>query len=375
MIFFAVFLAASFVFTGRALALSNESSARDLQIHADNAAASGRYDEVRKLYLRELDSLLAKGQLAAAGLVYSELGEITQIHGLFPAAEAYYKKGLELLKRNAPPNDLRLVGAMDDLGWLYTTWGRLPDGSRLMDEAENRASRAQPSDPGLIRHLDAQAAYLMVTGRYTEAQRDWNRALQIGQLNYGLDSPIYDTVLMHSGQAHALYGDYDTAAEMFRQFLTIEDRVSVRPTPTRSAAAAELAHIYTQLHKFSDARPWFDQALVPFQNNPDEAPLVHSMVLTYLGDFYMGQRDYNNAQLQYREALNLQQRVLGKNNAVAASMISLSKALKKLHLKDQARQLVAQAKAIVLAERIRLQEGTVDVLRFASNRALTNCFL
>ncbi len=362
MIFFVVFLAASFVFTGRALALSNESSARDLQIHADNAAASGRYDEARKLYLRELDSLLAKGQLVAAGSVYSELGEITQIHGLFPAAEAYYKKSLELLKRNAPPNDLRLVGAMDDLGWLYTTWGRLPDGSRLMDEAENRANRAQPSDPGLIRHLDAQAAYLMVTGRYTEAQRDWNRALQIGQLNYGLDSPIYDTVLMHSGQAHALYGDYNAAAEMFRQFLAIEDRVSVRPTPTRSAAAAELAHIYTQLHKFSDARPWFDQALVPFQNNPDEAPLVHSMVLSYLGDFYMGQRDYNNAQLQYREALNLQQRVLGKNNAVAASMISLSKALKKLHLKDQASQLVAQAKAIVASERTPLRDQTVDVL-------------
>jgi hypothetical protein len=66
--------------------------------------------------------------------------------------------------------------------------------------------------------------------------------------------------------------------------------------------------------------------------------------------------------LQYREALNLQQRVLGKNNAVAASMISLSKALKKLHLKDQARQLVAQAKAIAASEKTPLRDQTVDVL-------------
>lgn len=362
MILFVVFLAASFVFTDRAFALSSESTARDLQIHADNAAASGRYTEARKLYLQELDLLLAKGQLAAAGSVYSALGEITQIHGVFPSAETYYKKGLDLLKRNTPPNDLRLVGAMDDLGWLYTTWGRLLEGSRLMDEAESRASRAQPNDPGLIRHLDAQAAYLMVTGKYTEAQRNWNRALQIGQLNYGLDSPIYDTILMHSGQASALYGDYVSAAHMFRQFLAIEDRVASTPTPTRSAAAAELAHIYTQLHKFSDARPWFDQALVPFNTNPDEAPLVHSLVLSYLGDFYMVQRDWKNAQLQYREALNLEQRVLGENNAVAVSMISLSRALKKLHRKDQAKQLVAQAKAIVASEKNPLQDQTVDVL-------------
>ncbi len=362
MIFFVVFLAASFVFTGRACALSGESTARDLQIHADNAAASGRYDEARKLYLEELDLFLAKGQFAAAGSVYSALGEITQIHGVFPAAEAYYKKGLDLLKRSTPPNDLRLIGAMDDLGWLYTTWGRLMDGSRLMDEAESKANRAQPNDPGLIRHLDAQAAYLMVTGKYTEAQRNWNRALQIGQLNYGLDSPMYDTILMHSGQASALYGDYDTAAHKFRQFLAVEDRIASTPTPTRSAAAAELAHIYTRLHKFSEARPWFDQALVPFKTNPDEAPLVHSLVLSYLGDFYMVQRDWNNAQLQYREALNLERRVLGENNAVAASMISLSNALKKLHRKDQARHLVAQAKAIVASGKTPLQDQTVDVL-------------
>jgi hypothetical protein len=40
-----------------------------------------------------------------------------------------------------------------------------------------------------------------------------------------------------------------------------------------------------QLHKFSEAKSWFEEAIGIFDKNPDDAPLVRSMVLSYLGDF------------------------------------------------------------------------------------------
>jgi outer membrane protein assembly factor BamD (BamD/ComL family) len=81
-----------------------------------------------------------------------------------------------------------------------------------------------------------------------------------------------------------------------------------------------------------------------------------------LGDYYMARGDWSNAQARYSEALRIQQSVLGENRAVAVSMIALSKALKKLHLKDQARNLMARAKTILSSHTDPLQQATVDVM-------------
>jgi tetratricopeptide (TPR) repeat protein len=362
MTFFAVLLLTLFVFIGGACAQAPENPTKNLRLSAARAADMGSYDAARKLYQQELDHLFAIGDQSEAGAVYNELGEIDQIHGAFPTAEANYKKGIDLLKHNAQPNDLRLVTALDDLGWLYISWGRLMDGSRLLDVARSKAASAKPNDPRLIQHLDTQAAYLVVSGRYSEAQKEWSRALKIGQSNYGPDGREYDNILVHRGQAGTLYGDYELAEQMFRQYLQIEDRVSNERTVSHAVAAGELAHVYAQRHKFMEAQPWFDDALGVFNNNPEGAPLVHSMLLIYLGDFYMAQQQWSNAEVPYRQALEIQEKVLGDHHAVAASMISLSKALQKLHLKDEAKDLVARAKAIAAAEKNSFQAQTVDVL-------------
>jgi tetratricopeptide (TPR) repeat protein len=352
------------VFSCPAFAQASENPARDLQIKAVQAAEAGQYDEARKYYLQEAETLLATGKCSEAGEVYLELGEIAQIHGEFSVAEGNYKRGLELLERTSQPNDAQLVRALDDRGWLYVTWGRFADGSRLLGQARTKADRAQPHDPALIRHLDTQAAYLVVAGKYSEAQKNWNRALEIGKMNYGPESPQYDNILVHFGQGSALYGDYGVAEQMFRRYLAIEgnSRDGSPSTTAHAVAAGELAHVYTELHKYSEAQASFDDATRILNHNPDQAPLVRSMVLTYLGDYYMVRGDWSNAQSQYREALRVQQYVLGENRAVATAMISLSKALKKLHLTDQAKDLTARAKAIFEAEKNPLRDQTVDVL-------------
>lgn len=361
MTFFGIFLLTISVFAGSAFAENSNNPVTAVRKVSSRAAALKTYDETRRLYLWELEQLLAKGKLPEAGVICTQLGEINQLHGMFPAAETDYKKALDLLKRSVPANDLRMVKAMDDLGWMYITWGKYTDGARLMDQARARGDRARANDPGLIGHLDTLAAYLEVTGKYSEAAKQWTRAMKIGEMTFGAESPQYDNILVHLGQASALNGEYDIAAQMFRRYLDIEDRVSSTPTTSHAVAAGELAHVYVQLHKFPEARSWFDKAFLVFDSNPNEAPLVRSMVISYLGDFYMAQDDWMNAEMQYRQALEIQQKVLGNNHAVAASMITLSNALKKLHLKDQAKDLAARAKAIIAAEKNPLEQQTVDV--------------
>jgi hypothetical protein len=115
------------------LALSVSAGAQTVELKAARAAELGRCDDARQFYVQELNLLRANGDRAGVGRVYIELGEITQVHGEFSITEANFKQGLALLDRYAAANDVRLVTAIDDLGWLYVTWGRFMDGSRLME--------------------------------------------------------------------------------------------------------------------------------------------------------------------------------------------------------------------------------------------------
>jgi tetratricopeptide (TPR) repeat protein len=82
-------------------------------------------------------------------------------------------------------------------------------------------------------------------------------AMEIGAAAFGPDSGQYDNVLLHFGQAAALNGDYEDAAKTFRRFLDIESRVSTTSNISTAVAKGELAHIYTELHKFPEAQRWF----------------------------------------------------------------------------------------------------------------------
>lgn len=344
------------------LALSVSAGPQALDLKAARAAELGSYKNAREFYFQELNLLRANGDRAGVGKVYIELGEITQVHGAFTAAETNYKQGLALLARYAAPDDVRLVTAVDDLGWLYITWGRFMDGSRFMERARMIADAVQPNDPALIRHLDTQAAYLMVAGKYSEAQKDWQRALDVGKRNFGPDSLEYDDILLHFGQGSAMFGDYSAAEEMLRHYLRIEARVSGIPTMSRAVAEAELARVYGNRHKYTDAETWFGTAIGTLKKNPGQTPLAQALVFTYLGDYEMDRKDWSSAQAQYHEALRLQESVFGDNPAVAVSMLSLSKALKKLHRNDQARNLVVHAKAILAKGKDPFDGQTVDVM-------------
>lgn len=346
---------------GNALVQASVAPARLLDKSAAGDAEAGKYDQAVGLYTKELNLLLASGKRPEAGAIYIDLAEIDHVRGTFPLAESNYKRGIDLLRHYAP-RDARLVRALDGLGWLYVTWGRNFEALRTMDQAHQAGERAQMSTVALLSHLDTQAAYLCVTNRYSEAQREWKRALDVKDANYGSDSAIYDVLLLHYGQASAIYHDYDQAQQLFRRYIAIEDRNSAGPSISRAAAEAELGHVNVSLHKLAEAQQWFDQAMTIFNRAPDEAPLVFSMALSYGGDLYMAKKSWSAAEGLYRRALAIREKVLGDNHASAVCMMSLSAALQKLHRKQEAKALLARANTIMTTEKNPLQSQTVDVL-------------
>lgn len=319
----------------------------DLRDLAVIATEIGSDDEARKLYQSELEILERDGRVRDAGLVRTSLGEILQIDGDFPKAEAEYHAAIDIFRRIGSSGDLLLVTTLDELGWLYVTWGRLDQGARLLDEARSDAARNPVTlDPSLVRHFDTQAAYRAILGQYTEAQRLWRKAIEMGEKCYGSLSYEFDPVVMHLGQASVRIGDYKTAREMFERYLAIESRLTRPPSTSKAMVTAELAHLLTQQHQYREAESLFVDAVETMRLAPESAPLSRSVVLLYYGDYFTAINEWANAEQLYRQALDLQQEVLGNTRAVAPLMEALSKSLRKLHRKNEANDLAAEARKI-----------------------------
>jgi tetratricopeptide (TPR) repeat protein len=339
--------------------------AGDLHNLAVLSSEIGLDDAARMYYEWELGILQRHGRIVDAGVVYTALAELSQTSGHFSKAEAEYKRAIATFDHSSYPSDLHVVAALDELGWLYITWGRLEDGSRLLDEARAKAEHSPLSSPSAIRHLDTQAAYRVILGEYTQAQRLWKQALTIGASYYGPQAHEYDNVLMHFGQASVRIGDYKTAEDMLQRYIANEGPASSPMNTTRAMVTSELAHLYTTQHRYPAARSLFEKAVAMMQDAPEKAPLSRSMVFSYFGDYLMAQCDWQAAEQRYRQALTLQQGVLGDTRAVASSMERLSKALRKLHRKNEAEELIAEARRIWVAQPdLPYSRNTVDVQAF-----------
>ena len=335
----------------------------DLHSIASISAALGRYEDAEKFYRRELDVLERRGENVEAGLTYTSLAEVLQIEGSFGDAEASYNKAVALLNQYAGPGDLRTARALNAMGWLYTLWGKVDKARQILQKALVAATRALPEDsPKWIRFLDVQASFLTTTGKYSEAEKLWRKALQIGKKAYAGDGLQYEEVFLHLGQAYATAGDERSAEEMFRSFLAIQKPIGT-PGVTEAVVRAELGKTYTNLQNLKQAEPLLLESVRMIEATPGKVPLAHALILSYLGDYYMARGQWSDAEVQYRKALKMREDMLSESSPdVAASMVSLSKALRKLHRRPEAEQLLERASCIMVLQKNPVYTGgVVDV--------------
>ena len=324
----------------------------------------GRYEDAKSYFHRELDIRQQTGNRPAIARAYSSLAGILQIEGEFPEAEADYKNALALFNEAAGPSDFHTAFTMNSMAWLYTLWGRTEQAGQYIEKADEAAKKTLPADsPEFIRFFDVRASFLSSTGKYSEAERAWQQALQIGEKVYPHNEDKYDEVLLHFGQLQSIIGEYKSAEDMLQRFLAVKKPLAGSDVAIRAVATAELARMYAQQHKYNDAEPLFSKSVQMIDSEPRQVPIANSLIRTYFGDYYMARSKWTEAEAQYRAALQLRQAMLGENAPdVALSMFALSKALTKLHKKDEAKEYQSRAASIIAAQKNAFfSADTIDV--------------
>ena len=207
------------------------------------------------------------------------------------------------------------------------------------------------------------------TGKYREAERKWAIAVNIAEHAYGENEVKYGSLLLHLGQMYSLLGDYPAAETMLQRSLAAKEKTSGSDPVDRAVIMSSLALAYAKHRKLGEAEPLVLKSVEASKTGCSEAPTACAVIRSNLGRDYMATGQWAAAELEFERALRLREDTLGQHPLVADSLISLSRALRKLNRKKEARIYETRGTEILASQRNPAYDtnNIIDVRSFQAN--------
>jgi eukaryotic-like serine/threonine-protein kinase len=224
----------------------------------------------------------------------------------------------------------------------------------------------QPSVEASIRQTIGKAYFDL--GVYREAQRHWERAVELRRRVLGADHPDTLTSMNDLADAYRVQSAYKQAEPLFTKVLETRRRVQGDENPDTLSSMNELANLYLDQARYPLAEPllvkaWEVQRRVLGPDHPDTLTTLHDLATTYLEEGKFGL-----AEPLFIQALDARRRVLGgEHPQTARTMNELGWLYRQEGKLPQAEALLIEA---VEVQRRVLGEEHSDTLTSMNNLAV-----
>jgi len=174
----------------------------------------------------------------------------------------------------------------------------------------------QPTVEASIRRTIGKAYFDL--GVYPEAQRQWERAVDLRRRVLGPDHPDTLTSMNDLADAYRVQSAYKQAEPLFIKVLETRRRVLGEENPATLSSMNELANLYLDQGRDAQADPLLAKALevqrrVLGPNDPETLTTMHDLATTYVDEGKFGQAEPLETQ-----ALEGRRRVLGEEHPQTA---------------------------------------------------------
>ncbi|PYV37133.1 MAG: hypothetical protein DMG09_15535, partial [Acidobacteria bacterium] len=224
----------------------------------------GQYDEALKLYKESLQLQVEVGNENYVALCLSNIGNIYLSKGQYEDARTYFERALQLSEKSKIPADIAtavydladiatkmgqydqaLAGYMrsielwrgaDDrrgvaiasygMGTLFEYQGRYEAALDAKEEALKIFQQIEDRSFWLVEILSGRANTLALVGRFDEAKKDLETALDLAQKQQ--NSPLVAQILNFQGDLRYYEGDYTSARRLYDQAFQTASRSGAR---------------------------------------------------------------------------------------------------------------------------------------------------
>ena len=198
--------------------------------------------------------------------------------------------------------------------------GKYDEAIRLSERALQLAQTpSRPDDPYVGDLLFRLAELKRVMGDYVTAERLFERAVAVDQKALGREHPQTALALRGLGSLYLAKGDYAKAEPLLQESLEISERTLGSEHPTIALCLRLLANLHGYLEDLERARTYLERALAIAEKGfePDDVSLI--AVAHDLGDIYRVMEDYDRAEPLLQRAADYVEKKFGPEHIQLAS--------------------------------------------------------
>ena len=190
-----------------------------------------------------------------------ELAIIERLGVRYEEAELLFRRVLAILDKLGGPKQESYPVALADFANVLLSQGRVHEAIQVYRQAVGLLeARSGRDDPALINPLRQLAVYHQLLGELEEAQALNDRVLRIAERSYGRSSVEAATALSQIGRLSHARNRLEKAADYLKEAIAIQRKVGRARNDFLAMDIMNLAEIYIDSGKNSDAGPLIEEA-------------------------------------------------------------------------------------------------------------------
>jgi len=307
---------------------ASERDPRAMNEMAIELAAQGRHRDALPFAARAVELQRERGDETSgdyAQLLSNLAGTYRQL-GQYPSAEPLLRKALELRRRHAEGRAgdsyfggftaVPLGQCLAQSAVLYSEMGRYQEAEKLYEEALeiDRAALGE-QHPSFATTLMSMGQLQLLMGKHASAETLMRRAVDLKREMLGPKSPAVAAALTNLGMLHTTTGHYDAAIAVLDEAIAIEKAANGQETPGTLNA---LADVTQRTGNYAEAERQMLRALELRRKASGESHPGYAIVLNNLGELYRFTGRYPESRRAWTEALELKRRLFGEDHPSVA---------------------------------------------------------
>lgn len=236
-------------------------------------------------------------------IAYQNLSAVLRHRGHFVESEAFGKLALDFWETNKSADPMAIARALLNLAETYRVQARYREAEPLYERSLNiHYQQLSQDDIEVSDILNDMGELFTATGRIAKGLEYHEKALLIRQaLPY--EELRIATSQHNLASAYMANGELDKACELYKQALTLEEKILGTGHTDVAITLGNLGYVYLRLGKWLDARWVCRRAVKIYENRLGQAHLMTGLAKHNLAKTYIPESDLATAESLYREAV------------------------------------------------------------------------
>jgi len=315
------------------------------------AFAEGNYKQAEE-FIRQAaaEADIARASETDQVLILSDLASVLQSEGKFEESEPLFDRAVALLRSRSSDDKRRLPIILGNLGKLYMQMGRMERSEDTLHEALQLGKKYLRAEPHYLADFYNYLGMLHLrTGNRKQAERDFKSALSFIESDETDEKAVRKVPIMTSlSTLYYMDKKWSLAEQTLLQSVEIVERAKGMAHPNLCTLLDDLGFLYLKQNKLDSAEAVLrrDLAIRSMTFGTDSA-FTASAAAT-LASVLAARGEYEEAHQLFTDALNTQERVLGRVPEVAATLDQFANLLRQTNNDALAGVLSSRAASIRL---------------------------